>query len=164
MRRPVGISLLLLFLLFFLPWLWGEPSQATLTEDPPPEEKTEQTEPSPPPSAAVGTDRSTTLRVLVSGQLRQMDLEAYLLGVVRAEMPASFELEALKAQAVAARTYTLYKELSGGSANHPEADACDDITCCQAYKTYEEAALDWGAEAEAYEAKIRQAVEETDGQ
>ncbi|MDE6881123.1 MAG: stage II sporulation protein D [Oscillospiraceae bacterium] len=164
MRRPVGISLLLLFLLFFLPWLWGEPSQATLTEDPPPEEEPEQTEPSPPPSTVVGTDRSTTLRVLVSGQLRQMDLEAYLLGVVRAEMPASFELEALKAQAVAARTYTLYKELSGGSANHPEADACDDITCCQAYKTYEEAALDWGAEAEAYEAKIRQAVEETDGQ
>ena len=75
------------------------------------------------------------LRVLVDGAVREMDMGTYLVGVVRAEMPAVFEMEALKAQAVAARTYTLYKMAHGGSANHPDADACDDITCCKAYKS-----------------------------
>ncbi len=93
-----------------------------------------------------------------------MDMGTYLLGVVRAEMPASFQEEALKSQAVAARTYTFYKMRSGGSANHPEADACDDITCCQAYKSYEEAAQGWGEQAAEYEAKIRRAVDATDGE
>ena len=167
MGKHVGISVLLIFLLFFLPWIWGDSPQAIL-EDPPASDAPVTDQPDDeeePPSPSSGTvDRSTSLNVLVGGQLRQMDMGSYLLGVVRAEMPASFELEALKAQAVAARTYTLYKRLSGGSANHPEADACDDITCCQAYKTYEEAAQGWGADAEAFEEKIRQAVEATDGE
>ena len=61
-----------------------------------------------------------------------MTLGKYLVGVVRAEMPASFEPEALKAQAVTARTYTLYKMQTGG--NHGDtADICTDSTCCQAY-------------------------------
>ena len=42
-----------------------------------------------------------------TAQLMPMDLETYLVGVVAAEMPASFELEALKAQAVAARTFAV---------------------------------------------------------
>ncbi|MGE5381022.1 MAG: stage II sporulation protein D [Methylocystaceae bacterium] len=61
-----------------------------------------------------------------------LPLETYLIGVVGAEMPASFGNEALKAQAVTARTYTL-KRLYG-AAKHPRGAAmCDDITCCQAY-------------------------------
>ena len=74
------------------------------------------------------------------------------------------ELEALKAQAVAARTYALHKICGGGSSNHPEADACDDISCCQAFRTREEAAQLWGENAQAYEEKIRLAVTETDGE
>ena len=86
------------------------------------------------------------------------------MGVVRAEMPASFSQEALKAQAVAARTYTLYKIENGGSPNHPEADACDDINCCKAYMSAEEAAQGWGGQAASYEEKIRAAVADTDGE
>ena len=167
MGKHVGLSLILIFLLFFLPWLWGEPQAASqpeppaedssLAEDPPPAEDPPQVQPEK------GTDRSIPLNILVDGQLRQTNMADYLLGVVRAEMPASFELEALKAQAVAARTFVLYRMANGGTANHPEADACGDITCCQAYKSYEDAALDWGEAASEYEAKIRQAVEDTDG-
>jgi len=160
MGKQVVLSLLLIFLLFFLPWLWGAPSQAAVPEPEPPASD-QPVQPQPP--AAAGIDASTMLNVSIGGELRQMDMETYLTGVVRAEMPASFEMEALKAQAVAARTYTLHKMENGGSANHPEADACDDIHCCQAFKTAEQAAADWGADAEAYEAKVRQAVEETDG-
>ena len=93
-----------------------------------------------------------------------MDMETYLLGVVRAEMPAAFHEEALKAQTVAARTYVLHKIAGGGSANHPQADACDDITCCQAYKSQTDAAADWGEHAAEYEEKVHRAVTETDGE
>ena len=85
------------------------------------------------------------------------------MGVVRAEMPASFELEALKAQAVAARTYTAYKILSGG--NHGDtADICTDSTCCQAYISQERAMENWGDAAEENETKVEEAVRGTDGQ
>lgn len=160
MGKRLGLSTLLIFLVFFLPWLWGEPAEA---EDPIPTE-TPPAADSPLESApAAAKDSSTMLRIKLGDTVQEMDMATYLLGVVRAEMPAAFQEEALKAQAVAARTYTLYKIEHGGTANHPEADACDDIHCCKAYLSAEEAAAKWGTSAPAYEEKIRRAVEETDG-
>ena len=69
--------------------------------------------------------------------LVKLDLEEYVIGVVAAEMPADFHPEALKAQALAARTYTLVrmKEFGGkGCSIHEGADICTDSTHCQAYK------------------------------
>ena len=85
----------------------------------------------------------------------------YLVGVVAAEMPASFHEEALKAQAVAARTYTYYKMLNGS--NHPEADVCDDINCCKAYLSYDALREKWGEKYDYYIGIIRKAVADTDG-
>ena len=165
MGKHLIASLLLIFLLFFLPWLWGGPSAAAPEDlEPPPAGDTPVQDPVEEDPPQEGVDPLTPLNVLIGGKLRQMDMRSYLLGVVRAEMPASFEEEALKAQAVAARTYILHKIAGGGSANHPEADACDDINCCQAYKSEEDAAADWGDQAAEYEAKICRAVEETDGE
>lgn len=167
MGKQIIVSLLLIFLIFFLPWLWGGPAPEPEPDPPPAADVQPEPDVQPQPDPAritSGTDRATMLNVLSDGKLQQMDMETYLLGVVRAEMPAAFQLEALKAQAVAARTYILHKIAGGGSANHPQADACDDITCCQAFKTQEEAALEWGEHAEEYEAKIRRAVTETDGE
>lgn len=65
---------------------------------------------------------------------------------------------------MAARTYVRYHMENGGTANHPEADVCGDSTCCQAYLSAEQAAANWGDKAEEYEAKIDQAVAETDGE
>ena len=109
-------------------------------------------------------DSAKHLRVQIQGQVQEMDMGTYLLGVLRAEMPASFEEEALKAQAIAARTYTLYRIRGGGSANHPDADACDDHTCCKAYLSAEQAAANWGSMAVYYEEKLARAVRETDGE
>ena len=86
----------------------------------------------------------------------------YLWGVVAAEMPASFEEEALKAQACAARTYTVIKQNSA-SQKHPGADICADSTCCQAYVERDAALLRWGLSAQENEEKITRAVEGTDG-
>ena len=124
------------------------------------------------PSASLRIDRPVkaaadsgqTVRVAMpDGQVRELAMDEYLWRVVAAEMPASFEQEALNAQAVAARTYTVARQ-GRVTANHPEADVCTDITCCQAYITPEEAAANWGENAQAYSDKISRAVSETDAQ
>ena len=76
------------------------------------------------------------------GETVSIPLEAYVAGVVAAEMPASFDPEALKAQAVAARTYAVQKSarFSGeGCARHPGADVCTSSGCCQGYVSPERA-------------------------
>lgn len=110
------------------------------------------------------TDGSVTLRVLDGGAVREMTLETYLQGVVRGEMPASFQLEALKAQAAAERTYVYYQLAAGRKERHPEADVCTDHTCCSAYLSEQAAREKWGGDYEPWEARIEQAVAETDGQ
>lgn len=111
----------------------------------------------------ISPDHARTLKVLDNGTVREFTLDEYLVGVTAAEMPAAFAPEALKAQAVAARTYTLYKCATGG--NHGDtADICTDSACCQAYVSMEAARANWGSQADVYEAKIRAAVLETDGE
>ena len=77
-----------------------------------------------------------------SGQIEEISIDEYLYGVVSAEMPANFELEALKAQAVAARTYTIY-QISNNKGKHRDADICDDSTCCQAWISKENRLNRW---------------------
>ena len=104
---------------------------------------------------------SVVIPVLLEAHtLRMMELDEYLLGVVLAEMPADFELEALKAQAVAARTCALQCTREG--VKHPGGAVCADSKCCQAYM--EPAAyLNVGGSAENVD-KVRRAVEETTGE
>ncbi|MBQ2920242.1 MAG: stage II sporulation protein D [Oscillospiraceae bacterium] len=112
---------------------------------------------SPAPAAY---DAAVTLTVLNrSGNLQQMTLEDYLLGVVLAEMPASFEPEALKAQAVVARTYTC-KRMEGGK--HDAAAVCMDPGCCQGFRAPADY-LGEGGKQTAVD-KVRSAVKSTDGQ
>ena len=97
-----------------------------------------------------------------------LPLEEVVVGVVSAEMPVSFEEEALKAQAVAARTY-IVKRLpppwGDGAAQH-EANAyiCDDYNHCQAYQDETERKEKWEENAAANEEKIRAAVSATAGE
>lgn len=97
-----------------------------------------------------------------------LDLEEYLTGVLLAEIPSSFEMEALKAQAVIARTYALrqMRSLGGegcGEAPSP-ADICSKSTHCQAWLDPVKTAAQWGPEGEASLDRIRQALEETSGE
>lgn len=89
-----------------------------------------------------------------------VNLDDYLLGVVLAEMPASFETEALKAQAVAARTYTAKAMETGGK--HGDGSVCGNFACCQAYIDPEDYLSQGGTEENLQ--KVRSAVEETAGQ
>lgn len=95
-----------------------------------------------------------------AGVLVWQPLEAYVMGVVAAEMPAVYQPEALKAQAVASRT----RALAGSCVQYPEARVCTNSQCCQAYRGAEGRQALWGADAPTYEEKIRRAVEETAGE
>ena len=101
------------------------------------------------------------------GTLMRMDLESYLVGVVAAEMPATFSLEALKAQAVAARTFAIRRMIEPNSnvrALHPEAQITTSVTTCQAWINEETQRKRWGDEYDLWRAKIIQAVTETEGE
>ena len=97
-----------------------------------------------------------------TGEVEVIPLEKYLLGVVSAEMPASFEEEALKAQAIVARTYTLYSIQK--SKKHENADICDSSSCCQAWISKEDRLAKWEEDARKENwNKILEAVSETKG-
>lgn len=112
-----------------------------------------------------------SLYAKAAGQVMTMPLEDYIVGVVATEMPASFELEALKAQAVAARTYTMRKLAEAeadpsarAGADHRGAQICSDPGCCQAWRSREELAGAWGAAHYVGNiVKIVQAVQATRG-
>ena len=89
-----------------------------------------------------------TLKVYIKDEdkIKEIELEEYIKGVVAAEMPANFELEALKAQAVVARTYAysrLNKKYVAIDNPHPQADICTDSTHCQAWISRNNAELKW---------------------
>lgn len=70
------------------------------------------------------------------GTVMEMDLNEYLTGVLFGEMPADFDMEALKAQAVVARTYTLKRHTTGQK--HENGAVCTNSACCQAYRCISE--------------------------
>lgn len=106
-------------------------------------------------------DKTRSIRLYDGEQVSEISVFDYLTGVLAAEMPVSFEPEALKAQAVAARSY-LQRGLA--SPKHEGADICTSADCCQAYLSPEQLRESWGENFELYMKKITAAVEETDGQ
>lgn len=157
--RPFAAGLIAGVLVLLLPLLAAGKSGAAE-----PQPQLLPASPSEPPalSAEESWDGEQTVWVqMESGGVEELTLTEYLWRVVAAEMPASFETEALRAQAVCARTYTLWKMEHGA---HENADLCDDSSCCQAYITREEAGERWGEQAEEYTRRIAAAVEDTDGQ
>ena len=105
-----------------------------------------------------------TIRLIHSdtSEIEEVDLDKYIANVVSAEMPVDFHLEALKAQAIVARTYTIYKITT--SKKHDKADICDKSTCCQAWISKEERFKKWDEDKRISNwNKILQAVNDTAG-
>jgi len=102
---------------------------------------------------------NTTVRVLRSAtnEIEVVPLEEYIMGVIAGEMPASFELEALKAQAVASRSYVMYHMLKNKNNNY---DVIDTVTN-QVYLDSDTLRNRWGSHYDEYAKKIMTAVKET---
>ena len=122
--------------------------------------------PKPQSTSAEPIDTITTF-VALEDKVVEMDFSTYLKGVVAAEMPASFHTEALRAQAVAARSYTLRKmadyKRDGNPNVHKGADTCTDPNHCKAWISDTELHARWGTDYDANMQKIAASVEDTAG-
>lgn len=106
-----------------------------------------------PPATAPSVDAAYSLLVKTDTGVLSMGLREYLAGVLLAELPTDFAEEALKAQAIAARTYALRK---AATARHPDAHVCSQSSCCQGWRSIE------GCD-EAVARRLYGAVDATDG-
>lgn len=109
------------------------------------------------------TDHSTTyfnneknIKVKKDDKVENLELEEYIVGVVASEMPASFNIEALKAQAIASRTYAMYK-INQSNKNYDVIASVSN----QGYITISEMKKKWGNEFDKYYTKIKEAVSKT---
>ena len=108
----------------------------------------------------------TTVKLLhaKSNEIEEVNLDEYMCNVVSAEIPAKYNIEALKAQAVVARTYTIYTIIRNAG-KHGEANICDSSTCCQAWISKENRLAKWEENVkEEYWNKIVEAVNTTIGE
>jgi stage II sporulation protein D len=97
-------------------------------------------------------------------RVEEVPLEDYVRGVVAAEMPIEFAVEALKAQSLAARTYIVRRLLEGDLTQVPTQDAdVTDTIVHQAYISDDELRKKWGSLYESYRSKLDQAIRETEG-
>ncbi|MDD6223812.1 MAG: stage II sporulation protein D [bacterium] len=126
-----------------------KPSDSSVNQGNSPQTNTGSESASPQP--IVSEKQVTVYRS--NGSVITLSLEEYLIGVVGAEMPASFPIEALKAQAIVSRTYALKKIENGGKLT--------DSVSTQRYKDNDELRKDWGSSFDTYYQKIKKAVTET---
>ncbi|NRD77154.1 stage II sporulation protein D [Bacillus sp. BRMEA1] len=112
------------------------------------------------------TDEAVEVAVYRSKKkkVEKVPLEDYLVGVVAAEMPAEFNEEALKAQALTARTYIVNRLLSKDTLGVPEGAEVTDTPLHQAYESDDELRRDWGMDYNWKRKKIVAAVRATSGQ
>lgn len=108
----------------------------------------------------VNNNNETLIKVKQTNKNKiiEIDIEDYVRGVLAGEMPISFEIEALKAQAVAARTYGLRR-----ISRNNKYDVVDTVMN-QVYKDDETLKQTWGNNYDTYMDKIKKAVEETKGE
>ena len=98
-------------------------------------------------------------------KIEKIDIEEYLYGVLSSEMPSTFDEEALKAQAIAARTYVIYKMENNITSGHKISSVCTNSAHCQAYTSYDDLKKikgeDW---IKSDYVKVKKAVDDTKGQ
>ena len=164
MKKILIYLLILIFICFSIPIIFtSEFSKRTFSEEISENNKVENKD--KVSDSTYDYKKYKTIKLLHkdSEKVEEVALDEYLYGVVSAEMPASFEKEALKAQAVVARTYTIYK-IVNNDGKHKDADICDDSTCCQAWISKEDRLSKWKEEERNSNwNKIVEAVNDTQG-
>lgn len=164
MKKILIYLLILIFICFSIPIIFtSEFSKRTFSEEISENNKVENKD--KVSESTYDYKKYKTIKLLHKDneKVEEVALDEYLYGVVSAEMPASFEKEALKAQAVVARTYTIYK-IVNNDGKHEDADICDDSTCCQAWISKENRLSKWKEEERNSNwSKIVEAVNDTQG-
>ena len=98
-------------------------------------------------------------------KIEEINIEEYLYGVLSSEMPSTFDEESLKAQAIAARTYVIYKMENDITSGHKNAAVCTNSAHCQAYTSYDNLKKNKGENwIKSDYVKVKKAVDETKGE
>ncbi|SFQ27515.1 stage II sporulation protein D [Salibacterium halotolerans] len=165
MKRGVVVSVFLFGLFFLIPVVfisvWGSSgSPGTQTT----ETASDQNEQQPLTRPAERSEQTIPVFRSETETVEQTGLEEYVAGVVASEMPASFDIEALKAQALTARTYAAKQIASPSEINLPDGALVTDTTMHQVYQNEEELKEEWGSDFEWKMEKVNKAVRATEGQ
>lgn len=165
MRKVLLYLLIIILLCFILPAIFTKrfnivKTMASIVNDIKEENKIEEVK-----IADYDYSNYTNVKLLhtSTNEIEEVKLDEYLCNVVSAEMPVDYDIEALKAQAIVARTYTIYKIIHN-SGKHNGADICDSSSCCQAWISKEGRFERWDEDKrEENWNKISTAVNETIG-
>lgn len=163
MKKIAIYFFIFIFICFILPALLTKRDMATSTEAKNIEQSQTENAKTEQNLNAYNYNQYGTIKLLhnETGEVEEVKLDEYLCNVVSAEMPVDFELEALKAQAIVARTYTIYKIQNK---KHDNADICDNSSCCQAWISKEDRLNRWDENLrESNWAKIEECVSQTAG-
>lgn len=144
MKDTVQLGFILMFVLGAF-WMW-------LNLDSKPPEVKEPTSAAVEPQSSEPTPQTVHIR-RQDGTNTDVELETYLIGVVASEMSADFPLEALKAQAVAARTFVAQRQFT-----------VDDTVASQVYQDDDQLLAVWGTNYDQKRAKIADAIAQTKGE
>lgn len=162
MKKRLVVAAALVIALLLMPFVlvggWSAPNSRFL--------ENYKTYPSSSDSSGSSKAGGHTVRVLISdtGEVEEIPVFDYICGVLAAEMPVTYEAEALKAQAVAAFSYTVYRmegELArpGLIPEHKGAYVCTDYRHCKSYLSKADALKKWGQEwFDAYWGKLESAA------
>lgn len=163
MKKFLYYILIFIIIIFILPTILTKKQRKIVTDIQEAVKSQEESKPQDEEKQEIDLSSDKKIRLLhtATNEVEEVDLEQYICNVVSSEMPASYEAEALKAQAVVARTYTLYKVKHP---KHDNADICDSSTCCQAWLSKEDRMSKWEeTEREKNWAKIEKCVADTKG-
>ncbi len=160
MKKTIIFIILIIFLCFLIPIIFTQRFETApvLSENKKPQELQVD--------STYDYNDFTTIKLLhtASNSIEEVNLDEYLCNVVSAEIPASYNMEALKAQAVVARTYTIYTIIKN-KGKHGNADICDSSSCCQAWISKENRLEKWNEDVRTeYWNKIVEAVNSTIGE
>ncbi len=146
MKKVLSFTAIILSFLLLLPLtVLGQPAKTT--------QKPETVE-----AEKITPQKSFKILISDTEEVKEISYNDYIFGVVAAEMPALYEIEALKAQAVAAHTFTLHRMVSNKDKGY---DITDDFTVDQAFISEEDARAKWCENADDYIKKIKTAVSDT---
>ena len=178
MKRILTLSLLMWSTVFILPAAVisggraaALPSQTKTTAAATSAETTAAVQTTPAPTTSASSEEKTaapptldqTVFLLSDGKRVETDLEQLVASVVAAEMPALWPTEALKAQAVAVRSYILWR-MASPPPSHPDCPVCTSPAHCFAVADIKKLAESWGEQGESYIARVTSAVEATAGE
>lgn len=153
--KRIGIGLAVLFIIVLL-----VPTLIILVQDEQPEQAKQPETPLP---SSLDNQIPISVYRTESKRVDTVPIEEYIVGVLSAEMPADFELEALKAQAMAARTYIIRRLAGKNFSDVPEGAHVTDTIKHQVYMDDDQRRKVWGQDYHWKIQRLRQAVAETQG-